>query len=112
LYKTPIPDPMKMGELKAYSYLKYGTLFLRIGLPGEKEEIEILPADMAIRGYLTPGYLGQHINEPELDEYFESNRDKHRRWRETKDLALHRKKILMQLIEREKVKFKANIVES
>lgn len=73
LFKTPMPKAVKMSELKAYSYLKYGTLFIRVSLPGEKEPVSILPAETAIRGYQTPGYLQQHLLEPEDDEYASKN---------------------------------------
>lgn len=106
LYKTPIPMNMDPKDLKAYSYLKYGELYVRIGLPQTSNETEILPADMAIRGYQQPGYLQEHQMEPELDEYFESENAKKDRRKRTKELALHRKKILIKLMEREKVNLK------
>ena len=52
-----VPPAVNLSELKALSYLKYGMIYVRISLPGEKEPISILPAETAIRGYQEPGYL-------------------------------------------------------
>lgn len=78
---------------------------MRIGLPQETNDAEILPADMAIRGYQTPGYLQEHELEAEMDEYFDSEKDKANQRTRKKELALHRKRILLKLMEREKVSF-------
>lgn len=80
-------------------------MFVRIGLPQEGNPAEILPADMAIRGYQQPGYLQEHILEPEMDEYFDSENEKIGKRTRQKELALHRKKILQKLMEREQVKY-------
>jgi len=57
----------------------------------------------SIKGYQEPGYLQEHIGEPELDEYEKSRNANFQNWRYKKDLAIHRKKIIEKLIGREKV---------
>ena len=57
LYKSPMPNIVELSQLKATSYLKYGQIYVRITLPSENEPINILPAELAIKGYQTPGYL-------------------------------------------------------
>ena len=102
LYSTPFVERPNFEMLTALPYLKYGDMYIRIEFAGETDPVNILTANLAIKGYQAPGYLQKHENDPDMDEHFK-NRDKElEKWRRDRDLGLHRKKILQQLMDREK----------
>ena len=104
LFKTPLPENIDFEQLRAYSYLKFGTLFIRLALYEERiEKEEVLPADMALRGYQMTGYLQEHDLEPELDEWLGIKDKEKDRYQREKELAFHRKNLMMKLLDRKDV---------
>lgn len=103
LYKTPVPGAISFEDLSARAMLKFGTFYMRIEMVNEEKPSALFGAETAVKGYQYPGYLLDNMKQPELDEYEEARRKKLDKRAKRKELALHRKKILMQLMDREKI---------
>ena len=103
MYKTPAPKEFNFNDIKGSVPLKWGNMYIRLDMHTEdyKEDI-ILLSNQVIQGYEIPSYLQENVNHPEIDEH-EENRNKERENRRLqRELAIQRKKLLYQLMEREK----------
>lgn len=102
LYKTPCPTEFSFALLKGAIPLKWGNIFMRIDMKHEfYEENNILMASDLIRAYEVPGYLQENFNHPEIDEIEEDKRKAALDRRNRREAAIQRKRLLIQLMERE-----------
>lgn len=78
-------------------------MYIRLDMHTEfYKEDHILLSHQSALGYEMPGYLQENLNHPEIDEHEEKKIEDAARHRQAIELAIKRKKLLIQLMEREK----------
>lgn len=104
MYKTPEPREFSFNDIQGSVPLKFGSMYIRVDMHTEfYADDHILTSQQALASFEMPGYLQANMNHGELDEHEDERRRAANRRRMARELAIKRKKLLEQLMDREKI---------